>query len=545
MEQFKRGITIALLAFCTALLVAACGGGGHSSASGSNSGGGITGRIAVTPASISRMVISGTSTVIDVTLQPSSANLITNPLYVTAVDPTGVFQSAVMVTPGSGVYTLTLTTATTAATGLDTGTLTLNLYTNAAHTTPQQVPAVTTSFSVNELSPTSAWPGDNKTALSAWASAPDWTTFQGNAAHTGYVPVTLDPNAFTTRWQTAAVSSPISSYYPLGNTLTTSNGQFYVADSNTKTLYARSELDGSTVWQFSVASQVNPSVNPPAIANGTVYMVAGQQGSTTMFALNATTGSLVFQAPMASQWDHYLAPTISASGVSYTDGGTYGGMYAFDPTGTQLYFSAMAQTDLWTPAVDASGVYTYTGGVLKVVDPTTGATLHSITDPTFTNYVYAISGAPVLGATSSVFMANYVNTILNGGAIGNTLSNFNLNTNSIQWQIAGDYPTTPAYNAAVLYAANNKPLQLEARGESNGALLWSWVPPQAGETGFASETLLTQNLVFISTNLATYAIDVNTHQTVWSYPQSGRLALSANGILYIQGSSYLTAINVK
>ena len=33
--------------------------------------------------------------------------------------------------------------------------------------------------------------------------APEWATFQGNAAHTGYVPVTIDPNQFATRWQLA------------------------------------------------------------------------------------------------------------------------------------------------------------------------------------------------------------------------------------------------------------------------------------------------------------------------------------------------------
>jgi hypothetical protein len=54
--------------------------------------------------------------------------------------------------------------------------------------------------------------------------------------------------------------------------------------------------------------------------------------------------------------------------------------------------------------------------------------------------------------------------------------------------------------------------------------------------------------VFISTNTAVYGIDTTTHQTVWSYPAVGgaRLALSANGILYLQfGAIGITAVNVK
>jgi outer membrane protein assembly factor BamB len=120
--------------------------------------------------------------------------------------------------------------------------------------------------------------------------------------------------------------------------------------------------------------------------------------------------------------------------------------------------------------------------------------------------------------------------------------------------VSGDYPSTPAYNAGVLYVADNNPVRLEARAEADGTLLWSWVPPQAGDTGFVSETLLTNNMIFLSTNLATYGIDTTTHRTVWSYPLVGRLALSQSGILYIEGQESptsppvlgtLTAINVK
>jgi len=214
----------------------------------------------------------------------------------------------------------------------------------------------------------------------------------------------------------------------------------------------------------------------------------------------------------------------------------------------------MPQQSLWTPAVDANAVYTYTGDALRVLDPVTGVVRTTILDPTFSNYIYVINGSAVLGDSGYVFAANYANVILNGGGIGNTLLAFNVPLNTVAWKIAGDYPSTPAYNAGVLYATNNNPVRLEALSESDGTLLWSWVPPQAGDTEFYSETLLTRNLIFVSTNLATYAIDSSTHQTVWSYPLTGKLALSQNGILYIEGRQSqgspavpgtLTAINVK
>jgi hypothetical protein len=95
----------------------------------------------------------------------------------------------------------------------------------------------------------------------------------------------------------------------------------------------------------------------------------------------------------------------------------------------------------------------------------------------------------------------------------------------------------------VLYVANENPLRLEARAESNGELLWSWTPPLVA--GFESEVLLTRNLVFVSMETGTFAIERTTHRTVWSYPMAGHLALSKSGILYIQGAESIVAINVR
>jgi hypothetical protein len=238
----------------------------------------------------------------------------------------------------------------------------------------------------------------------------------------------------------------------------------------------------------------------------------------------------------------------------YTNAGAYGGMYAFAPSGQQLFFQNMGQTSEWTPAVDGSHVYAYTngapgtgnnGGGLTVLDPVTGAVQQFINDPTFVNSLYEIQGSAVLGAPGSVIAANYAGSQVNvGGGPSNNLIDFNLALGSIAWKIAGGYPTTPAYNAGVVYVANNNPLQLEARSETDGSLLWSW-SPQGTDSRFVSEVLLTNTMALVSTDTAIYGVDTANHVAVWSYPLSGRLALSRNGILYIEGMAPLTAINVK
>jgi hypothetical protein len=496
----------------------------------------------VSESSVTRTVVAGTAVYVDVVIQPRYLQF-AGTLYSMAGDPDNVFAKPVSVTNNNdGTYTLEFATSTAATAAEYSGAATLKLCSDSDCNNVQPVSSVSTNYDIRVMSPTSNWPGDNQTALSAWTNAPDWQTFQGNSAHTGFVPVTISPDQLITRWQHGVTTNQYFNQLLNLATVTTNNGMYYIAGGNA--LEARKELDASLVWRYDFSGLPFPSANPPAVSNGIVYIAAGQQSSTYMFAFDAISGSLIFKSQMSSQWENYLAPTIGPDGV-YTNAGTYGGMYGFAPAGQQLFFTPLDQQSAWTPAADKDTVYAYFGSRLSLVDPLTGQIKGSIVDPSFTNYIYVVGGSVVLGAANSAFAAAYDNTWLNGGGIGNSLIHFNTQALTVDWQSAGDYPATPAYNFGVLYAVNNNPLQLEARSETDGSLLWSWVPPASGDVGFKSEVLLTKNLAFVSTNLSTYAVDLTMHKTVWSYPVTGNLALSSNGVLYLEGINTLTAVNAK
>jgi hypothetical protein len=496
----------------------------------------------VSESSITRTVVAGTAVYVDVVIQPRYLQF-AGTLYSMASDPNNVFAKPVSVTNNNdGTFTLEFATSTAATATEYSGAATLKLCSDSDCTNVQPGSSVSTNYDIRVMSPTSNWPGDKQTALTAWANTPDWQTFQGNSAHTGFVPVTISPDQLITRWQHGVTTNQYFNSLVNLATVTTSQGMYYIAGGNA--LEARKEFDASLVWRYDFSGLAFPSANPPAVSNGIVYIAAGQQTSTYMFAFDAISGSLIFKSLMSSQWENYLAPTIGPDGV-YTNAGTYGGMYGFAPAGQQLFFTPLDQQSAWTPAVDQDTVYAYFGSRLSLVDPLTGQVKGSIVDPTFTNYIYVVGGSVVLGAANSAFAAAYDNSWLNGGGIGNSLIHFNTQALTVDWQSAGDYPATPAYNVGVLYAVNNNPLQLEARSETDGSLLWSWVPPASGDVGFKSEVLLTKNLAFVSTNLSTYAVDLTTHKAVWSYPVTGNLALSSNGVLYLEGFNTLTAVNAK
>lgn len=493
--------------------------------------------LGTTPTRISRIAAVGTPVVIALDLQ---AQTLAGTVFAAASDAGQLFAQNVTVSATANGYSLWLTLSTTKPAGHHTGTVNISLCADVSCNTPQSPASFSLPYDVWILASGSAWPGDHLTTLVPWNGVPDWNMFQGNAAHTGYVPVEIDPNSFSTRLLGPTLNNQNGYNYP-AKTLTTNAGRIFLS-YDTK-LRALNEHDASELWNHEFSSYLFANVNPPAAGNGMVFVASGQQSATYMYAFNEVSGAPVFQSQMSSQWESYLAPTIGPLGV-YTNAGTYGGLYGFNFAGQQLFFAGLNQQSDWTPAVNAASVYSYTG-YLSVNDPVTGAVQASINDPNFTNYVYRINGSVVLGAPGSVFAAAYENAYLNGGGIGNTLVRFNVNNQSIAWQNNGVYPRTPAYDAGVVYAGNNNPLRLEARAESNGNLLWSWVPPVNDGTGFNSEVLLTDSMIFVATSIATYGIDRATHQLVWSYPLGGRLALSRNGVLYIQGVGPIVAINVK
>jgi outer membrane protein assembly factor BamB len=382
-------------------------------------------------------------------------------------------------------------------------------------------------------------PSTNLTPLTRWDQVPDWETFQGNAAHSGYVPVTLDSSRFSPRWHwTAPADTGELSPLVVANGLLylTSSGQY--SSGSPPRLFALRERDSERQWQldFTVSD-----INPPAVSGGKVYASTGTgYNNAFMWSFDATTGAQLSKVSFSSQGQRYFVPTIEG-GVVYANGGYFGGMYAFGfADGAQRWFRELPQYNEWTPAVDAKYVYAYTGGLFSALDKSTGTVAFTLGQ--------ANSGgggstcvAPVIGSSGSVVVAS-----------GGQLVSFNPASRAKNWTLEGPYGGNPVSANGVIYATHLSPYRLEARSEATGELLWSWAPAGFadapffyGSSGHSSGLLVTDNLVFVSTSRRVYAIDLATHAPVWSYWEPGSLALSANGVLYVQSANSLGAVNLK
>ncbi|MBA5638579.1 PQQ-binding-like beta-propeller repeat protein [Duganella sp. LX20W] len=486
----------------------------------------------INPGTLTAKYVAGYPATINATA--SQTTTFVGVVYVKPQADSDIITSA-QVTPNSdGSIALAVATSASAAPGHYAGNITVNVCkdTNCAaqlEGAPFKVP-----YAIDVVSPNGGVTTSNLAPLATLGGAGDWSGYQANAAHTGMVPVTLNPSAFSLRWkyEAPAVSGRqmvISDIASGNGHLYFSTGSYYDASAQGHLLFVLNERDGSQAWTHDFGDLKYATTNPPAYANGKVYLSAGSQESTTMFAFDANSGAPVFSTPINSQWSHYRAPVAFGDSI-YMGGGYYGGMYAFDAaSGAQQWFVDADIIFDWAPAVDAGHAYLYVGGRPRIFDRLSGA----LTNPSSAPDVGGLaSSTPLLGAPNNLIVSRT-----------SGLTDYDTAALAVRWTVAANFHDGAAYDRGVIYALRLNPVILEARNEGDGSLAWSWTAPAAAQDP-GSNVVLTNNLVFVSANGATYAVDRSTHAAVWTYPFSGQLSLSSNGILYINGGTSIAAINL-
>lgn len=476
----------------------------------------------VTPTSVTKSVESGDpfEISISVDIDPRHGS---GGLNFAVADPQGLFSTTPTSTwLGGQRHSVTLVGLPTGAPGTFTGTLQLIVCRSSTCTTSFDLPGspLPIGYTITITPPVSLPPIPTLTGL------PEWETYQGNPAHTGHMPVTLDATRFTSGWSWAS---------PLQNTtlspVTTGSGLAVLSATgrfSPSHLVALNEADGTLAWQHDFGSI--HAVNHPAVSAGRVFVATSGAQDTAMWSFELATGQRVFRTPFDSQWEHYLAPTFK-DGVVYTDGGYYGGMYAFKASsGLRRWFTPLAQYDLWSPAVDDRYAYAHTGYEWVALNRATGVEAFKVANSTFNWRGYALNIAPVIDTPDTIVVVDGIYDYPLGTQHSNHLIRYSITGRNELWRVNGSFASNPATANARIYVLNTAPNGLDVYDAANGARLWSWAAPEPVPVG---NLVVTDNLVFARTASATYAIDIATRQHVWSTPRTGHLALSSNGVLYI------------
>lgn len=452
-------------------------------------------------------------------------------LYVTATDPKGVFiNTSDFRWNGDSMYEFTLKTVPALASGRYRGNVEIRACRDKECSARYPVATMSVPYDVEVRALSTL------TALTRWSGVSDWQRERGNAQRSSYVPVTLDVSTFSRRW---AWPIPGASYMQRTPVTISANHVFLNAGA---ILYALKESDGSVAWSRDFGRY------PSSTASGDMlYVSTGTDDQRqVLYGVNATTGTTVFTSYSSlPKRDGYTIPPLWMEPIlsggklfhSVANGGTNGVQALEALTGTPLWFAPMTSA-----TVQGSNLFSLDQG-LSLADAATGTFQGTIATPELMwTSSSASSLAPVAGASGSIFGI----TRPDDGSKTRKLVNFNVAQNKVAWSSTGTYGDNFAYAEGVVYAVDEATSMLEARAENDGKLLWSWEVPRRFMSFAGTDILVTKNLVFVSFSGFTYALDVKTHQLVWTEPTGGMLSMSANGVLYISAlGGSVVGFNVK
>ena len=471
-----------------------------------------------------------------------------------------VFQRAKPIKQADGSWLMDFAVMPGLAEGTYTGSVDFSVFVNPFPGTPNYQPR-TASYRITVAGP--------KGTLSPLRelSGGDWEGSNGNAAHTGFVPVTLDTAKFTRRWSwkgADGISGSRLSPLVTANGLVYFNEEVSVVDAGEKFKYiytyklsALSETDGAALWQTEL--KLPGTLGAPGVSGNRLVM-AGISDAHTFDALTGarlatvnqpnTMGQLIATSPLT-------APTLFA-GNAYLGGNN--DVISLDATTGQNRWSSsldlpkLGNVDEWTPAVNAGTVYSHAAGTLTAFNIGDGTRRFSVAVP---GQVLgglnksALRQAPVLVDDNTVLLLNQ--RPYPGKSADNSLTLVDTASRAVRWTVNGRFTTQPVVARGVIYVGNDSGRVLEARNVSDGAVLWTWPLASVGEEAFGGDLIVTNNLLFVAGEKHTYALNLSSRQLAWTYRLGGTLALSRNGVLYIRSTpgadagivNYLTAINLQ
>jgi outer membrane protein assembly factor BamB len=378
----------------------------------------------------------------------------------------------------------------------------------------------------------------------------DWQTFQGDAAHTGHVDASYTASAIVPAW-TWNMPSGTRNWM---NLVATGGGKIYVTeDAQQSHLYALDEASGAVLWSKQFIDSLE--TGGPAYANGVVYVTA-QTGAelsngwaADLHMVDAGTGVETATARVHSQMGQFFPVTPFKTAV-YSANDDFFSLTGGSYDGTELTsFSSDGSTRNWidyqslsysytsqSVAADDDHVYFYrsysSGGLsnaLVVLDRSSGTAVEEIADTRNRYADYAYYGAPMISSPGHVVAfsdGQFVTSVsLEESFHSRALIRYDIAAGAISWTTADEYIAAPAVSQGTVFAASNTVNRMDAIDEQTGSVQWSWLAPP-GEM-FIRNIVAANNLVFVSTDRAVYAIDMTTHRQVWSTASPGALAIAS------------------
>jgi outer membrane protein assembly factor BamB len=361
--------------------------------------------------------------------------------------------------------------------------------------------------------------GDNSDSAPMGQPIPAWSNYQANAQHNGWVDITLDKSHFKQRWHNTSVGSN-------GNAVA-ADGYVFVVSGSDK-LQAQDAKSGTLLWTQTLASG-SLDYSRPTYADGIVYVLARGLSSKILNAFAAVDGKLLFNAELQSSSGYQSTPVV-ADGSVYIGSHYQAPAYAVDAkTGQSKWMQLIEQNGYSLPAIAGNYALEYSVNPARLValDRTTGNVAYEIADSQSSLYTW--------GTAVPVVAGDYV--LVN---LWNRVSAFNLSTRKFAWDVVdADLASQPVVMGDRWYVINNG--LIEIRSLATGELIASI----RGGTSFNQDLVVTNNLLFVSDRVNTYAYRLEDYMRVWTLADKSGSMVLAEGALLVMSADGTVAIDVQ
>lgn len=341
-----------------------------------------------------------------------------------------------------------------------------------------------------------------------------WTSFGGGPSHSGFYPVTIGDVNVVPGWKKSFDGQPINQVAVAdGRVVIAANAYtqpHYPPSPDKPFLAALDSSSGAELWRYPVPTYFDP----PTINSGYVFF----QNTTLLSTLNVADGSVVWDRDVNSA---QIFPAPVSLGDRVWIGGT-NGVSSFRISDNSIgYFTRAPQPYYGTAVSYYDGVvYGMDANNFLALDPETGVRFWMLPMQQNGGGVYS---PPAIAQNKAAVIA------------GNRLVILDLKTRGQIWNVAGLFSQSPANDGSTIYAlAGFSPKVLNAYDAESGALRGHYDIPLSFNESLPNnfQPLVTNDLVMIATNVATYIYDKATFQLRNKLNVGGYLSF-CGGVLYV------------
>lgn len=389
------------------------------------------------------------------------------------------------------------------------------------------------------------YPGSTQTfTVNLDVQLKDWSTFQRDAAHSGYVAANYTTANFAEAWS-IPTTRPVKGIAARRGTV------FYNVVQDTERLVTRAinSANGQLLWQTELGTGFYFSA--PAFANGRVVSMAMDLSSQNvpMLILDAADGRVRGALHYDSQFSYGGVPTPVGDDLFF-QAGYYGNVvfgnktatwtrsWRTDTTVTGRGFVSEGQS----VAADENSIYYFGGGDLVILNRVTGTITRRIANPYFSkfdlSYKGSYDGGPLLAGNGRIV------TFTDNRELhqAQPLVAFDAIGTQPLWRTSASYGGQPALRDGRIYATRRESAIVDIIDAATGNVVSS-IDLGADKEPLRSNIVLTGSHMFVASDKATYAIDLRAANPaiVWTAPKGGNLAITPDNLLVISADNGISA----